>query len=259
MDARERNERGITVDRIKLLLLGLGLTSTMVGCSSPDIDSDELHTDGVYAEIVVLASTAQQGGEITGGGSDVTVDMRVDDEGSNTHLNLTGEDSLVVTAGEESHTLTGKMPIDSEFNGDEDGLEFTFSFERGEHNVDAPDSTVSLPPEFVVEGMEGVDGADPDVLLGTALELHLEGLDNEEVNYHVEGECLKLRTGSVDANNGDITIPASAFEAWEDEAAEPCGAKLYVEVVNKGSLDPAYDGGTIEAIRRVWVPFSAMP
>jgi hypothetical protein len=257
MDARERNERGITVDRIKLLLLGLGLTSTMVGCAA-DVESEDIRTSGVYADFEVLASTTQQGGDITGSGSQVSAYLRVDDSTSNTYLDLTGADELVITADTEERTLTGEERT-TDFDGDEEGLEFNFAFMRGEEDDNAPESTVSLPPSFVVEGMEGVDGADPDVLRGTALELHLEGLDNEEVNYHVEGDCLKLRSGSVDANNGDITIPASAFEAWEDEAAEPCGAKLYVEVVNKGRLDPAYDGGTIEAIRRVWVPFSSMP
>ncbi len=257
MDARERNERGITVDRIKLLLLGLGLTSTIVGCAA-DVESEDIRTSGVYADFEVLASTSQQGGDITGSGSQVSAYLRVDDSTSNTFLDLTGEDELIVTADDESRTLTGEERT-TDFDGDEEGLEFNFAFMRGEEDDNAPESTVSLPPSFVVEGMEGTDGNDPEVTRSASLQLHLEGLTNEEVNYHVEGDCLKLRSGSVDANDGDITIPQSAFEAWDDQADEACGAKLYVEVVNKGSLDPAYDGGTIEAIRRVWVPFASTP
>ncbi len=258
MDARERNERGITVDRIKLLLLGLGLTSTMVGCAA-DTDSENVRTRGVRADFEVLASSVQQGGETSLEDIDVRADLRVDDDESNTWLDLTGEDELIITADDETRTQTGDERT-THFPGTEGELDFNFAFMRGDEDDSAPASTVTLPPLFEVQGMEGVDGADP-VISRAALELHLEGLDNEEVTYSIEGDanCLKDRSGEITANNGDITIPASAFEAWDDAATEPCGSKLYVEVVNQGSLDPAYNEGRIRAIRRVWVPFVSAP
>jgi hypothetical protein len=256
------------VNRIKLLLLGLGLTSTVVGCAA-DTDSENIRTSGVYADFEVLASTVQQGGaDAPVNDIDVAANLRVDDATSNTWLDLTGEDKLLITAGDVTRTLTDDERT-TNFPGTEDELDFTFAFMRGEEDDSAPDSTVTLPPSFVVQGMEGVDGEDPEITRSEGLELHLEDVGNRKVGYRIEGDCLMTQWGTLTANDGDITIPSGEFdpapfdeEDPEDEctqAAGKYGAKLYVELVNEGSLDPAYNDGTIKAIRRVWVPFVSTP
>lgn len=243
------------MNRIKLLLLGLGVTTLAAGCTE-DIASEDVRTSGVHADFTALASK----GEPSDSGTKVSAYLRTGGDNSNTFLDLTGEDKLIITVGDESRELTGEERT-GDFTEDADDTLITFAFMRGEDDDSAPNSTVTLPPAFepTLEGITLVDGQDPEIPRSADLTITWEGAStSDEVNYHVEGDCLFLREGGGEPNNGSVTIDSDDFKVESGEEANKCGAKLYVELVRTGTLDENLEGD-ITATRRVWIPFVSVP
>jgi hypothetical protein len=243
------------VNRIKLLLLGVGVTTLAAGCTE-DIASSDVRTSGVYADYTALASK----GEPSDSGTKASAYLRTGGDNSNTFLDLVGDDKLVITVGDESRELTGEERT-GDFAEDAEDTLITFAWMRGEEDVSAPNSTVTLPPEFTptLEGITLVDGEDPEIPRSAPLVISWEGAStSDQVNYHIEGDCLFLETGEESSNDGSITIDADEFNVTGDDEAATCGAKLYVELVRKGTLDENLEG-SITATRRVWIPFVSVP
>ncbi len=239
------------MNRIKLLLLGVGVTTLAAGCAE-DIASSDVRTSGVHADFSALASK----GDPSDSGTKASAYLRTGGDNSNTFLDLVGEDKLIITVGDESRELTGEERT-GDFAEDADDTLITFAWMRGEDDVSAPNSTVTLPPAFEpkLEGITLVDGEDPEISRSSDLTITWEGAStDDEVNYHIEGDCLFLSSGGSGTNDGSVTIDASDFDVHSGEEESKCGAKLYVELVRKGTLDENLDG-TISATRRVWIPF----
>src|SRR5512136_236062 len=70
-------------------LIGVTLAFSSVACGEK-VDSTDVRTTGIYAEMGALAEGNGQ--------TMATVDLRVGGAGSNTHLNLKGNDELVASA-----------------------------------------------------------------------------------------------------------------------------------------------------------------
>ncbi len=247
------------MNRIKLLLLGLCLSSTAVGCAE-DVDSENVDTDGVHADYTALSSKKSEDGVVAGGGTQLSAYLRTGGAKSNTFLDLTGGDELIISTPDETQTLTGDNQ-ETDFEGDEDGLEFTFAFMRGGDFEDAPDSTVTLPPNFEILGLEPVgDQINAERSRGERLELTLDGLTSGEVEWEIEGTCILSEDGTADVgDDGTIVIPANVLELKSGEEDEPCGAKIGVSLENKGKLDPALGSGTVRGIRQRWFTFVSTP
>lgn len=247
------------MDRIKLSLLGLSLTFASVGCTE-DIASVNLKTSGMHADFQALASKSSADGVVTGSGTQVSAYLRAGGNKSNTVVDLTDGDELIISTPDEERTLTDEERT-TDFDGDEDGLEFTFALMRGGDDDDAPNSTVTLPPNFEIEGLEPEDEQiNAERSRSEALELTLAGLDSGEVDWEIEGDCIFRETGSAKVSkSGGIVIPADAVDAHSGDEDSECGAKLKVEIVNKGTLDPALGSGDIRSIRRRWFTFVSTP
>lgn len=243
------------MDRIKLLL-GLGIATFAAGCTE-DVNSTDIKTSGMQAHFKALESKA-------GEGTKVTADLRVNGgDSSNDYIDTKGEDTLSAEAGDETVTLDkfevglgdGVM-YEATLSEEAEDAQFTFSFNRGPDDDDAPNSFVTLPPAFELEGLE----TNGEVSRSSSLNLTWEGSSSDTVRYHVEGDCLFTTIEREAGKNvGSVTIPPGDMDATSSKETETCGAKLYVELVRKGTLDPAFGDGSVEGIRRRWISFVSVP
>jgi hypothetical protein len=235
--------------------------STVVACNkTEDVESTDIRTSGIYPEFTVLA---------TGNGkSQVSVKLKTGGNDSNTYLDLTGPDELVCTAADTEKTLTQDgTAYKATFSTDEGGTVFTFSLNRGDEDENAPDSHVTLPDPYVVDGVDStteISRAD-----GT-LEVTWDASDADDTHtWTVTGEDCLFQTDGNASTDGKLTLRGDDFNATpsaEDpeatEAESTCEATLCIDRKLTGSLDPAFaeeEGGEIRAIQRRCVTFISTP
>jgi hypothetical protein len=212
---------------VPLVLLSVACTET--------VDSDEVRTGGVYPEIEVTADGS--------GDSTVKVNLKVGGVLSNTYLELRGDDTLEVSAGDKTKELresddgyTTVFPVDGE------ATEFTIAFLRGDDDESAPASTVELPAPFKlsVKDKEASRKSDDVSFSWTPA-----GDDN--ISWHIEGDCIQSNDG-VTPDDGTGTIAADNFVEIEQFKDESCGVTLALTRTTTGRLDSAFEkGGEIVA------------
>jgi hypothetical protein len=205
------------------------------GCSE-SVESNDVRTSGVYPEIAVTA---------TGNGSStVRVRLKVGGDDSNTFLDLTGDDKLQATVGDDTKTLDGSGDTYSAtFPTDAEGTEFSIAFLRGEGDDDAPASTVTMPAPFdltlgTTEAGRGAD--DVDVSWDPPV-------SGAQISWKLSGECIKLDSGST-PDDGHYTIEAGSIETFESDMEKSCTATFETTRSRNGSVDPAFtEGGSVVA------------
>lgn len=234
--------------------------TTTIGCAEK-MDSSDVRTSGIRAVFEVTAY---------GGDSNDSTLARAELWGGSDPLRLTGEDYLEVTeVGGETKRMTRTNTDDwtASFDTKAADTEFVFSFMRGPDDTDAPDSHVSLPPPFVVKGIEnhGEVQDNGQVRISRGMDVVLtwdESPTDDTINYGIGNgsDCLWFENKSTNTkNNGSITIPASTFRAKAGQEDETCGAALYVELERVGERDPAYKSGTVRGRQRYWINFVSVP
>jgi hypothetical protein len=227
----------------------LMLSTAGLWACSEDVDSDDVRTSGVYAEMEVVAE-----GD---GSSTVTVDLTVGGSNSNTHLEMAGEDELTATVGDETQTLRQRGNVyETTFGVDAEDTEFTVAFLRGAEDEGAPDSHVTLPAPFEITAPES--GAAVSRAEGVVVTWEPSGAD-DSMAYRLNGDCIFLESGDV-ADSGSLDLGPSDFDPHSGDEETTCSAELCIDRTRRGSLDPAYgEGGRIEAVQRRCVTFSSTP
>jgi hypothetical protein len=206
------------------------------GCTE-SVESNDVRTSGVYPEIAVTATG--------NGNSQVRVRLKVGGSNSNTFLDMTGEDRLEATVGDDTKVLdeTSKDTYTASFPTDEEGTEFTIAFLRGTSDDDAPASTVTMPAPFAMElgattaarGMDDLDVTwDPPA-------------SGSSIAWKLSGECVKLDSGST-PDDGAYTIEAGSIETFEADMDKSCTVNFEMTRSKMGTVDPAFtEGGSIVA------------
>ncbi len=217
------------------------------GCSEEDVDSSAIRTDGIYAYF-----------ELVGDGSDteVTADLRVGgDDG--TVIDLSGEDELVVTSGDEVRRMSGS---DGDYSvtmsGSADGQEFVMAFNRGPDDEGAPNSTATLPDGFTFGGISSGD----EVSRSDSVTVTWDpsGTD-DDMSWSLDGDCLWEEDGEM-GDSGALDLTASIYDVQMDDEETTCAATLTIERRRAGHLDSAYgEGGGVMAIQRRSISFMSAP
>jgi hypothetical protein len=224
------------------LMLALGA----VACSE-DVDSTDVKTSGVYAEMSVVA---------TGNGqSKLTVDLRVGGVSSNTHLDVKGTDSLTATDGTTTKTLSQSGNVyTATFDVEAAGTQFTVNFNRPD-DKSAPNSSVTLPAPFAVAGLVAnstVSRAQGFTATWTA--------STDPMRWTLDGDCIFPDSDSMSADAGQIAITPSNFDVTSGNEQTTCPAKFCLERTRTGTIDPAFgEGGVITATQQRCVNFSSAP
>ncbi len=216
-----------------------------LGCST--IDSEDLETSGMTAAMEV-----RRGSD----GSDVTVSLAA---GTLNFVSLNNADGLTATAAGETVALTeGNLLNLVAYRGrlaaHDTGDEVTITLTRAD-KTSAPTSTVTLPATVEITSpaaSAAFSRADDDIVVAITSED-----SDDDLTLQWNGDCIK--TGSIDvpADQASVTINKGTIEQKpqnddSDPASAPvpdsCGMTITVERRVTGSLDGAYEGGSIAGV-----------
>ncbi len=220
----------------KLLVVGAFTLVLAVGCA--DVDSNDVLTSGMWANISVEADG--------GGTSQVSAVLKVGGGDSNTYVELSGDDQLTATLGEEEQVMTEQVLGDyhryiTTFQSDAPGQAYTVSFTRS-LDEGAPESVVDLPEPFEI--------LEVDVSHFNATEdIHIawdpSGSD-DFMELGAEGDCIWPYFQDLEGDTGSAVIPAGSIEQVGDELEVSCEVTYTVVRWKNGDLDLGYgDGGVI--------------
>ncbi|MBN2800158.1 MAG: hypothetical protein JXX28_13545 [Deltaproteobacteria bacterium] len=222
--------------RPAILTAALGLF--LAGCE--DVDSSDVLTSGMWANISVQAT-----GD---GSSDAITILKVGGATSNTYVEMTGDDALSATLGEESlpqakESLGDFHQYRASFSTAEPGVPYTVSFTR---TVDegAPETVVTLPEPFEIDDpaaaevpVESFSRAAPITLTwgssGTT----------DAMELWVTGDCIKPFYTEIAGDPGTYTLEADTIEPLDDDLEASCTAVYLINRWNNGTLDLGYGEG----------------
>jgi hypothetical protein len=221
------------------------------GCAE-SVESENVFTDGVYAELRASA---------TANGTLMRAILVVGGSDSNTYLELTGGDSLSVTAGAETKELRAQRLGDryhytSNLAVVEEDTEVVFRFER---SIDdgAPDSRCTMPrPTRIDAPVEGDTFS--RVQDAVVITWDTSG-SNQPIELEVTGDCFTTLYQSFEDDPGSHTIEAETLASIEDPATA-CQATVTLSRTTSGSLDPGFgEGGSVVCIQSRSTTFRSEP
>jgi hypothetical protein len=212
----------------------LALAPLAFGCTQ-SVESTDVRTTGIYPEIEVTAT----------GNGDALVEIRLKVGGktSNTFLELTGKDTLEVTAGGKT-----KVPDRSgdayrvAFSVDEEDTEFEVAFLRGGEDDDAPSSVVSMPAPFdlTVDTTEASRADD-------AVDFVWDPPASGNIAWDIDGDCIKDADDKT-PDDGAGSLAAGEIDTFASDEEETCTVDLTLTRSRSGSIDSAFtEGGSIVA------------
>lgn len=213
------------------------------------VDSSDVRTSGVYADMSVLAKG--------NGSSDVSVGLKVGGASSNTYLVMKNADKLTATDGTDTKTLSRSGDYyQTTFGVDAGDTLFTIAFMRGPNDTNAPDSNVTLPPPFTLAGIAAGQTVSRQAGFTAAWDPSAAG---DRMRSSLDGDCL-FRTDKSFADTGTVTISGTDFNVQSGQEQATCQVTFCVERFRNGTLDPAYgDGGVIDATQQRCVAVNAGP
>lgn len=231
---------------IWLLAMGLAFAA-LAGCAE-DVDSDDVATDAIYANIWVEAS-----GD---GNSRAYTALRVGGSSSNTFLELTDYDALMTFVNDtskgmaESESALGTT-YSATFPYEAEDTPFRVAFLRtpppdGEcAGKSAPNSTVTLPRPFSITAPAPSTSVSRGA--GFTFTWNNSG-ESDPLSYRVSGTCIQDYSESISSDSGSYTIPAGSIMVVGTDQTVSCAATLTLSRTRAGSLDPNYgEGGVISA------------
>ena len=238
-------------------LSGTLMASSLLATGCAQVDSEDLKTSGMYANIRVKAKDTTT--------AEVGVDLTAGSGGAASKVNLTQGDTLTAVAGGQNQTLsqtyTVKLVNDlhyrTAFDFDGSGEAFTIALQR-DAGQSAPDSTVTLPAAFSITApTEGASLSAGDTLTVT----WDPPQQDRTLMLTVVATCATSdgpRPVFLHADDApDDGIENIAVDELINQATDngrrrltgPCDGKLRLQRSNIGTLDPHFGGGTIAALQ----------
>lgn len=212
----------------------VGAFLLLAGCSTRDVGSDSVRTQGLYAEMLAQAS---------GDGTTlVQVQLAVAAAGG-TKVELVGDDSLIAEAGTISYVLvqSARGTYEDQIDGDSAG-EIIVRLERG-NGEDSGSATAMLPEPFTPQ-IENADSRGID--RGTPLEVtwapSLASSDADAIvpiAWSIDGPCIWPESGFT-PDIGEVMLDPAHFVVRPQHAGETCEVQLSLERQNQGEVDPVF-------------------
>jgi hypothetical protein len=222
----------------KLLSVTLLALLALPACTAESVESNDVFTDGMYAELHAAA---------TEDGTRATATLRVGGSSSNTYVMLTGDDSLSATAGAETEEMNRQgfgdryyYTADLDANGEDTVVTFRFT-----RSIDdgAPDSHCTLPRPMTIEAP--ADGSNFSRMeQDVEISWDTSG-SSQPITLSIEGDCFNHLSLSFEDDPGSHTITAGTLQSSADPATA-CVATIELSRSNNGSLDPGFgEGGSV--------------
>ncbi len=209
------------------------LAATVLGACE-DVTSEDILTSGIYADLSVEASDH--------GTSTVRAVLKVGGASSNTYVQLTGEDELVATVGDESQPMVEQTLGDyheyvAGFATANGGDVFKVSLNR---SIDegAPNSTMTLPDPFDIDPVTGPLQRSSDITITWS---PANSTDNMRIT--AAGSCVLTYERDISGDPGTVTIEAGSLIPLDDAAQESCEVTYQIDRWRAGTLDPGYGEG----------------
>lgn len=219
----------------------------LAACST--VSSKNLRTGGISPTMRVA---------VRDGGLEVSVTLGAG--GVNT-VHLDDNDALTASAAGRSVDLDGGTFLGVAGYGgriagvDKPGTPVRISLRRGDKDTSAPDSTVRLPQRVAVRAPR------PEQRVSRARDLLIEVNDAPgDIRVAWQGSCVQSRTGLPDYPHGQpVVVSAGTIPRAGKHGPSSCLMTLTVSRVVHGTLDGAYDGGDISAVRSVSLAVRSVP
>lgn len=244
------------------ILFGIAALGLVVTTACENVNSDDVDTEGVYADLYVTAD-----GD---GSSLVYAALKVGGANSNTFLDLTDGDTLIAYQDTDSnvmirHTLAGKVWYESSFPVDAEDTPFKVSFLRvhtGQGSEEcvgasAPDSDVTMAAPFNMTAPTAgttFSRASDDVVVSW------DNTGSDQMFWAMGGSCIEPRLEEITGDPGTFTILAAEFQPLQNQEAETCDVTISIERRRAGTIDTAYgEGGHIYARQLRSVTISSAP
>jgi hypothetical protein len=218
-----------------------------IACTE-SVDSSDVKTSGVYADMSVVASG--------NGNSEVSVGLKVGGSNSNTYLVMKNGDSLTAAVDPDTKTLSKSGDFyKTTFPVEAADTAFVIAFNRP-NDTPAPNSTVSLPAPFDIGGIAAGD----TVSRGTGFTATwTANLDGDQMHWTLDGDCF-FRKDHAFADTGSAVFALADFQMHSGDETTTCPANLCVDRTRNGVLDPAYgEGGVIDSAQHRCVAFNSAP
>jgi len=238
---------------IKRVCLGVGCVALLGACAE-DVDSANVKTNGMYADLTV---TAREDGQ-----SEVRAAILIGGRDSNTYAQLSAGDVLSAMSGSESKTLTeeggsgGEVHIyRANFAGTEANKEFTVAFDR-ENDESAPESTTTLPDPFVISAPV----AAVEVSRAAPLTVTWSPTTSDGATISVDGDCVVVELATDATDTGSHTFAANTIAASAGADGDSCDVVVTVTTRASGSVDSAFgEGGRFDARQERSVTIRSTP
>ncbi|MFH1808756.1 MAG: hypothetical protein ABIJ09_08420 [Pseudomonadota bacterium] len=239
---------------MKRLAVVVCAASSMWLLACENVDSEDVMTSGVYADISATADGAGQ--------SLVKASLRVGGGASNTYLDLMGNDKLVASQDTTDkdmvkRTLLGAVWYEATFDADAADTPFKVAFTR---TVDdgAPESTLTLPTPFAIT-VPAADAqfsrASDDITVTWD-----PGSSSDTMHLTADGDCIQIWTKDLDGDAGTAVIPHAEIVAHENQEATTCTVTVTVGRRRAGTLDTGYgEGGVVWGIQQRTIKIKSAP
>ena len=238
--------------RIAALLLAL---AALVGCDSDP--TEEVESDAIYPDVTVAAASPSS--------ATVTAILRIGGPVSQGYVNLGGDDSITAATGaqtlelDEYEGVLGDTWYSADFGDGAENAAYTFSLEL-ERGDSFPDSTVSLPRPFDLTA----PAASATVSRSSPMSVTWTDAGTSDTVWIdvFYSTCLAFE-GNIyyppGGDNGSTSIPTSALSPVQGEENATCSATLRVVRSRPGSIDDAFDSGSIQGWQVRTVEITSTP
>lgn len=233
--------------RTRIALLPLFMLSTVgfLGCTSPEEDSCNIKTAGIYVEYEVVHQ---------GNSAKAKATFWVGDKPGGTFLTLGSCGDGITVNGQAMSKNTSDIDHDYYEANLSQTDSYTFVFTR--EDEDPYSSTVSPPPAVNVTGPSG-----GDIPRTEAFDVTWEA-GSGNIKLLIDGDCIKdypSVLGDDVPDNGSHAVAAGAIEPFvSSDADKSCTATVELTRSNGGSLSPSLKG-TIKAESVGTTSFTSTP
>lgn len=220
----------------RTLGIGLGLliaAGTWMGCSSPEEDSCNIRTPGIYVEYEV---------NHRGDSATVRATFWVGDDAGGTFLTLGSCGDEIAVNGQK---LGKKSGMDHDYYEASIAASDTYEFVFTRVDEDPYASTVSPPPVVAVTAPSG-----ESISRTESFDILWDDSGSGNIELLIDGDCIKdypNTLGDDVPDNGQHTVNAGAIEPFvSSDETESCTATIELRRESGGSLDASLKG-TIKA------------
>ncbi len=229
----------------KMLFVGLGIVALNGLLACENVDSSDVMTSGVYADINATADGS--------GHTLVQTSLRVGGAHSNTFLDLVDDDKLTVSQGDdvqqmERQSLFAKVWYEKSFAVDAADTPFTIAFTR---TVDqgAPNSSLTLPAPFEISAP--AEDAHFSRMSDDIVVSWDPAGSTDSMRLSLDGNCIRILQKDLSGDDGQYTIAHDDIELSSDaDEGTSCTLTLTLQRRRVGQLDPGYgEGGQITGMQ----------